>query len=99
MGVGAQALTFNQHNQITNPGFIYDAAGNLQMDAQNCYSYDAENRLSSVVPKTYVSSTGLWVCGSPGAPLGACPDLRSRRGVRTDAIEAGTPAVRALTWT
>jgi len=66
-------LTFNANNQINgmigvnvNP-YQYDAAGNLQMDGQNCYSYDAENRLSSVVPKVFVPSTGLWVCGSPGA--------------------------------
>jgi len=59
--VGAQALTFNQNNQITNPGFIYDAAGNLMMDNLNCYSYDAENRLVSTVPET---SPGTGVCGA-----------------------------------
>ena len=59
VGVGAQALTFNQDNQITNPGFIYDAAGNLMMDNINCYSYDAENRLASTVPETLAG-----VCGA-----------------------------------
>jgi len=58
-------LTFNASNQINgmngvnvNP-YQYDAAGNLQMDGQNCYSYDAENRLSSVVPKTFFQSSGV----------------------------------------
>jgi RHS repeat-associated protein len=59
-------LTFNGDNQINgisgvngNP-FQYDAAGNLMMDGHNCYSYDAENRLVSVVPETAYWSG---VCG------------------------------------
>ena len=61
VGVGAQSLTFNGNNQITNPGYIYDAAGNLMMDNVNCYSYDAENRLSSVAPET---GPGTGICGA-----------------------------------
>jgi len=31
-------------------GYVYDAAGNVVTDFQNCYAYDAENHLSSVAP-------------------------------------------------
>ena len=40
------SLTFNGSNQITTAGYRYDAAGNVVMDNVNCYTYDAENRLS-----------------------------------------------------
>ena len=45
-------LNFNGNNQITTAGYTYDAAGNVAMDGVNCYTYDAENRLSSVAPET-----------------------------------------------
>jgi RHS repeat-associated protein len=45
-------LSFNGNNRITTSGYRYDAAGNLMMDGVNCYTYDAENRLSSVAPVT-----------------------------------------------
>jgi RHS repeat-associated protein len=54
-------LSFNSNNQISSSGYRYDAAGNLVMDAVNCYTYDAENRLSSVAPQT---SPGSGVCGA-----------------------------------
>jgi YD repeat-containing protein len=44
------SLNFNANNQITGTGYQYDATGNLLMDGINCYTYDAENRLSSVAP-------------------------------------------------
>jgi YD repeat-containing protein len=49
------------NNRITTPGYRYDAAGNLLMDNLNCYTYDAENRLSSVAQET---SPGSDVCGA-----------------------------------
>jgi len=55
------ALSFDSNNHIRTPGYGYDAAGNLMMDRVNCYTYDAENRLSSVVPETAPNSG---VCGS-----------------------------------
>jgi YD repeat-containing protein len=51
-GQGCVALSFNGSNQISIPGYQYDAAGNLLMDNFNCYTFDAENRLSSVAPET-----------------------------------------------
>ena len=55
------SLTFNGNNQISSSGYTYDAAGNLVMDNLNCYTYDAENRLSSVAPET---TPGSDVCGA-----------------------------------
>jgi len=48
-------LSFNGNNQICSSGYRYDAAGNLVMDALDCYTYDAENRLSSVAPAAIIS--------------------------------------------
>jgi RHS repeat-associated protein len=61
-GTGWQVLlSFNGNNQISSSGYQYDAAGNLLMDGLNCYTYDAENRLSSVAPET---APGSGVCGA-----------------------------------
>jgi RHS repeat-associated protein len=54
-------LSFNRNNQISSTGYRYDAAGNLVMDAVNCYTYDAENRLSSVAP---ISPPLSGICGA-----------------------------------
>jgi hypothetical protein len=54
-------LSFNSNNQIAIVGFAYDCAGNLIMDANNCYTFDAENRVVSVAPQT---SPGSGVCGA-----------------------------------
>jgi len=45
------SLTFNGRNQITTGGYLYDAAGNVLKDNANCYTYDAENRVTSVAPQ------------------------------------------------
>jgi len=45
-------LSFNGNNQISTSGYRYDAAGNLVIDGTNCYTYDAENRITSVAPQT-----------------------------------------------
>jgi RHS repeat-associated protein len=55
------ALSFDGKNRITTEGYFYDAAGNLVMDNLNCYTYDAENRLTSVAPET---APGSDVCGA-----------------------------------
>jgi len=52
---------YNGSNPITNPGYVYDAAGNVLMDNVNCYSSDSENRLVSTVPMTLGG-----VCAAPG---------------------------------
>ncbi len=39
----------NSHNQITNSGFTYDNSGDTTADSNFTYTFDAENRLTSVV--------------------------------------------------
>jgi RHS repeat-associated protein len=41
-------LTYTTANQISNPGFTYDASGNVTHDANNSYFYDAENHIIQV---------------------------------------------------
>jgi RHS repeat-associated protein len=41
-------LSVNANNQITNPGFSYDAAGDLLTDGISNYAYDAESRIKTV---------------------------------------------------
>ena len=41
------SISVNGANQVTNPGFTYDAAGNLTGDGLLSYAWNAENRLSS----------------------------------------------------
>jgi len=45
---GMSSLGFNTQNRITNPGFSYDAAGNMIAETGRTYQYDAENRMKSV---------------------------------------------------
>src|SRR5882762_669347 len=45
---GASQLTINTKNQISNTGILYDAAGNMINDGTHTYTFDAENRLTSV---------------------------------------------------
>jgi RHS repeat-associated protein len=69
-------LTFTAANQISNPGFSYDASGNLTHDASHSYFYDAENRI-------------IQVDGTSGACLTATAcyfyDAFGRRDARGDA--------------
>jgi len=60
----------NPYNPID--GYAYDAAGNLLMDGQNCYTYDAENRLSSVAQDV----TGTGVCAAAAMSYLYDPDGR-----------------------
>jgi len=46
-------VTVNGYNQITNPGFSYDAAGNLTSDGANSYAYDGESRIKTAAGVTY----------------------------------------------
>lgn len=48
LGGGNQSLYFNAANQITNSGYVYDAAGNLTNDGTQSFAYDAENKIKSV---------------------------------------------------
>jgi len=66
------SLTFNGNNQVTMTGYVYDAAGNVVMDFQNCYAYDAENRLSSVAAVL----PGIGSCGATKVTYGYDPDGR-----------------------
>jgi len=45
---GMSSLGFNTLNRITNPGFSYDAAGNMIAETGRTYQYDAENRMKTV---------------------------------------------------
>jgi len=45
---GMSSLGFNTQNRITNPGFSYDAAGNMIAETGRTYQYDAENRMKTV---------------------------------------------------
>jgi len=57
-------LAFNANNQISTTGYRYDAAGNVVMDNAHCYTYDGENRLSSVAPLSSPPPPQLPVCGT-----------------------------------
>jgi len=54
-------LNFNADHQIASGGYRYDAAGIVIVDNTNCYTYDAESRITSVAPQTLMN--GLLVCG------------------------------------
>ncbi|HEU5400120.1 MAG TPA: RHS repeat-associated core domain-containing protein [Terriglobales bacterium] len=45
----APSYTFNKaNNEITNPGFAYDAAGNMTNDGFHSYTYDADGNVTQV---------------------------------------------------
>ena len=77
------SLAINGNNRISTAGYQYDAAGNLLMDNLNCYSYDAENRLSSVAPET---SPGSDVCGATTMSYLYDPDGRRVAKVQNGAV-------------
>ncbi|MCI0356377.1 MAG: hypothetical protein L0099_15265, partial [Acidobacteria bacterium] len=47
------SVAVNTNNRITNPGFTYDAAGNLTNSGSGVITYDAENRIATVAGVTY----------------------------------------------
>lgn len=47
-GGGNQSLYFNASNQITNSGYVYNAAGNVTNDGVQTLGYDAENKIKTV---------------------------------------------------
>lgn len=47
------SLSVNTNNQITNSGFSYDSAGNLKGDGANSYTWNAENRPTTIGSTTY----------------------------------------------
>jgi RHS repeat-associated protein len=47
------SLSVNNQNQITNPGFSYDAAGNMTADGTYTYTWDAESHLKSAASVNY----------------------------------------------
>jgi hypothetical protein len=69
----------NNKNQITNPGFSYDASGNLLSDDFLHYTWDAEGRLTKAGGVTCTcdgdgkrmekSSGTLYFYGTSGDPL------------------------------
>lgn len=72
-------VSVNSQNHITNPGFAYDAAGNLTSDGFTAYSWDAGGHLKSAGATTYTydgdgqrveKSTGkLYWYGGTGLPV------------------------------
>ncbi|MGA3324107.1 MAG: RHS repeat-associated core domain-containing protein [Terriglobia bacterium] len=68
-------LGVNTNNQITNPGFTYDASGDMTSDGTYTYVWDARNRLQSAGGVTYtydgdgkrvMKSSGTLYWNSPG---------------------------------
>jgi hypothetical protein len=59
----------NIKNQISETGFMYDAAGNLTNEPQKTYSYDAENRMTQSVVGGV--TTAYVYDGDPSASLRA----------------------------
>ena len=54
-GTGPQYIFSSGNNQITGSGVVYDAAGNVMNDGLgNTFTYDGENRISSVNGETSV---------------------------------------------
>ena len=51
--VESLGLTINQYNRIADPGFSYDAAGNLTAEPGKSYAFDAENRMKSALTVNY----------------------------------------------
>jgi RHS repeat-associated protein len=47
------SLSVNTQNRITNSGFSYDAAGDMTADGTYNYTWNGENRLSTVAGVTY----------------------------------------------
>jgi RHS repeat-associated protein len=61
------SVSVNAKDQITNPGFSYDNAGNLTSDGQYSYAYNAENEITSANSVTYTyDGDGLRVKKSSG---------------------------------
>ena len=55
----ALGVSVNTHNQITNAGFTYDAAGNLTADGTYSYAWNAENHLTSAAGVNYTYDGNL----------------------------------------
>jgi RHS repeat-associated protein len=47
-GIVERSWQYDQAGRITNPGYTYDAAGNLSSDGEKQYLYDARNQLVEV---------------------------------------------------
>ena len=47
-GCVSPSYTLNAANRIIDPGFIHDSSGNMTHDASHAYTFDAENRISTV---------------------------------------------------
>jgi len=77
------SLSFNANNQISTSGYRYDAAGNVLMDNLNCYTYDGENRISSVAAVTPPGSGG---CGAVTMSYVYGPDGKRVARVQNGAI-------------
>ncbi|MFQ5684640.1 MAG: hypothetical protein ACE5HC_15380, partial [Candidatus Binatia bacterium] len=57
----APQLNINEStNRITDPGYIYDASGNLTADTINTYAYDAEDRIIEVKQGPTILSTSSY---------------------------------------
>jgi RHS repeat-associated protein len=74
------SLSLNTNNQITNPGFTYDADGDLTADGTYTYSWNADAHLNSAASVTYTydgdlrrveksNGTLYWYCAVCGQVL------------------------------
>jgi RHS repeat-associated protein len=48
-GTETISFTYNASNEITNPGYFYDAYGNLVDDGTYRYEYNSENQLAKII--------------------------------------------------
>ena len=73
-------MALSNNNQITTTGYLYDAAGNVLRDNANCYTYDGENRVTSVAPQT------SGVCGATTMSYVYDPEGRRAGRLQSGAI-------------
>ncbi len=62
---GTAIHSFNEVNEITDPGFTYDGNGNLTADGLNTYTWDAANRLTAIQKTVTVLAETTITTGPP----------------------------------
>ncbi len=84
---GSTTLTYNNVNELTNSGFVYDADGELVSDGARSYSWDAENRL-----------VGISYTAHQGQKTSFSYDGLGRRVAITETPVSGAPTTTRYIW-